>query len=330
MAENQFFKVKKITKKTDIIADFETNHQITLPRSDLTIEHGDSIIQFEFVDNDDDEMPKFKVGVGTFDLEMTQAGPRPFKSTIRKENLLEEFSNTQDILNEFNKFFDRLDFYEELNLEKRRGLLLYGPPGTGKTKSISVALNKILDNENDACVINWKSDVIRSSDVMTLFSKILVYKKEVKKLIIIIEDIGTNHDGGRSYARSVDSSLLNFLDGVGISFPIPTFIVATTNHPENLTESLLNRPGRFDEWVKVDYPTSEERVKLAEFISNGKITEEDKKVIAHNDCKNMTASHIKELIIRSLRDGISLSECVKKMQDHQKEFMFIKSRGMGI
>jgi len=146
-------------------------------------------------------------------------------------------------------------------------------------------------------------------------------------LILIIEDIegGTSEDDYSS--KGINSSLLNFLDGVGNPFKgIPTFIIATTNNPERSVGALIDRPGRFDKVIEMKTPTADENYKLIKFILGDfeeEIEESDEslKEAADLAAKNeFSIAHLQESVVRSLLDDITIKEAVDQLVDHKKRF----------
>ena len=312
MSRDEKFKVKSITKIEDIIS----GECKELPVSDLSIERDGHVIQFEL--ESEQVFKKLEIVPGIFNLTKTMAGIIPTPMEVKNERLLPDFSNTKKILNEFNSFFNRLEIYEELGLDKKRGLLMYGPPGTGKTRSINNGIAEICKDDPNTVVFNWNTNDLDSSSVFSFFANSTDYK-DVSRQLIIIEDIGMSVEGYGG-PKSVDSSLLNFLDGIGLAFQVPTYIVATTNYAHNLPENLVNRPGRFDEWIEVGYPSAEERVVLAEFIGDNEISENEKEELKSSKCDEFSIAHIREVVIRAKRDGVGIDGAIQKLEDHKKRF----------
>jgi ATP-dependent 26S proteasome regulatory subunit len=150
-------------------------------------------------------------------------------------------------------------------------------------------------------------------------------------MILIIEDIGggEREQGSRS---SVDSGLLNLLDGMSVSFKLPTFIMATTNYPEHLLEALADRPGRFDLMIELTPPNAEERVQLLEFLSKKSLTDDEKKAISSKDADNFSIAHLEEIIVRSMLHKKSIATVIKELVEHTRRFNkeFQKPKNLGI
>lgn len=312
------FKIKTVIDINDVAKKYlEGDDSFVLPSSDVAIQNDDFIIQFERQEKKKVEKEKLIAEVGTFNIEKTMAGLVLVPMNVIKPNLYGENKASKEIQSEVSNFFKRLHVYDELEIPKKKGVLLYGAPGLGKTSNISKAINELAEGD-DLCVLNWGSQSVDASDVLDLFNTGIEFDEKVKKLIVIVEDIGM---GVEEYGgpKQVNSSLLNILDGAGNTSEIPTFFIATTNYAHNLPEPLL-RPGRFDNWIEVGYPTPEERVELVEFISKSKLEEEDVTVIKSKTLEKFSIAHLKELVIRTKRDGKSYSQVVGELEDLQKRF----------
>jgi ATP-dependent Zn protease len=313
--KKEYFSTKDIIK----LEDLEDNTVKKLSVSDLCIQTDTHLIQFELKEDKDKKRKKTQIKPGCFNFVPTQMGLVLDDFTLKNQDLLESIDNTSSILNEAGLFFSKLDVYEKLEIEKKRALLLYGEPGTGKSSGIIKVCKKFLKEDNGTVVINWNSAVVESSDVLDFLSSGSVFTKKCTRLILIIEDIGSERESHYG-PRSVDRSLLNLLDGIGINFNVPTFIIATTNYAANLPKNLANRPGRFDKMIEIGYPSAEERVGLLKFISKRNLTEEEELCIKSKSCNDFSIAHLKEIIIRSQLNNKSIAEVVKEIKEHSKKF----------
>ena len=181
-----------------------------------------------------------------------------------------------------------------------------------------------LEDKGTAAVI-WDTSEIRASSVNKFFLSRSKFHKDVKRLILIIEDIegGTSEDDYSS--KGINSSLLNFLDGVGNPFKgIPTFIIATTNNPERSVGALIDRPGRFDKVIEMKTPNAKECGELLEFIIGDKDRIKAEKGLneaAELSAKNeFSIAHLQESVVRSMLDDISVLDAVKQLVEHKKRF----------
>lgn len=325
---NSFFKVKKVTKINELAEDFLAGKEPTICISDLSIQNDQYFIQFDLV-REEKSKAQIELKTGLFNIEKTNYGLDFFPMEIQTPKLLETSKAHELIETEFGNFFENLDVYKRLGILEKRGVLLYGPPGTGKSANISKSLKKLLE-QGDIAVVIWNAASIRSDDVLTLFTTGIKYHNSVKKLAIIIEDIGMGVEGYGG-AKEVDRSLLNLLDGANSVIKIPTFFAATTNYAHNLPEPLI-RPGRFDAWIEVALPSPEERVKLVEFFVNREIDEKEKEALRGPDLKEFSIAHVKELVIRAERDGKSYAEVIKELKSLRDKFNkgFENKKGGGL
>lgn len=147
----------------------------------------------------------------------------------------------QEIVADFQRFFDAKDRYHQLGIPWRRGWLFHGPPGTGKS-SLVQALSSYF-----SVPIHYLSltAVNSARELMTLFHE------TVNPAIVLIEDADclqvmqerTKEDKKQGLSTVVLSDLLNVLDGLVATEG--RLVILTTNHRGKLDAALL-RAGRVD------------------------------------------------------------------------------------
>lgn len=200
---------------------------------------------------------------------------------------------------------------------------------TGKTTIIAESARKYKDL-GKTFILLWHTDKIEAGDVKD-FIKHLQYEG-VDHMILVAEDIG-GIEIDQARIRS-ESALLSLLDNQEQTFKIPVLILATTNYPENFMGNLTNRPNRFDDKIRVDFPKGESRVKLLEFYDKESLLDEEaKKLIASKDCNEFSPAHIREVIIRSAIYNQAPSQVIKDMVREIKEFKNAfeqKSKNLGL
>jgi len=317
------FKVKSKKK----LSELEVGHEIN--ESDFaTMTPDGTFVQIEYLDDENRREP-YKVKPGIWAIQKTMQGMVLLPTSFITDKVLETFVNTKAITDKIDCFFKKIPVYKELGYDvAKRAALLFGPPGTGKTTSISVVANKYVA-DNETAVIIWHTDKFEPYQVKD-FIKSFAYEG-VNKIILIVEDVGgteIEHQRMRS-----DSSLLSLLDNQEKTFSIPTFILATTNYPENLLGNLTNRYGRFDDKIEVGFPSGESRVALFKFFAKKDLDEEALKLMESDKTKEFSPAHIKEVIIRSnIYDKTELEvikDILKEIAHYKK--MFSKKEGrMGI
>lgn len=284
-----------------------------------TLTDAGNFCQFEYVDEDDTiegEIAK----PGIFSIIKTMAGLKLEKTEFTKDDVLKDFVNTKEVTDKIDMFFHAIPKYDKYGIFPKRGALLYGPPGTGKTTIIAETCRKHSE-EGNTFILLWHTDKIEAGDVKD-FIKHLKYEGPTK-MILVAEDIG-GIEIDQARIRS-ESALLSLLDNQESTFKIPTYILATTNYPENFMGNLTNRPNRFDDKIRVGYPKSEARKQLLQFYDKeGLIDEEALVLIASKKCEEFSPAHLREVIIRSaiysVLPTITIRAMIKEIEDYQKAF----------
>jgi len=320
------FTIKKITK----FAELTEGQVLELPESDLCFQSENVIVQMKYERPEEDRKYEIKPGIYTF--VDSSSGLVTSKVELKKRVLLETFDNTKQILKEARTFFNKLDVYERLGRPKKRGVLLYSRPGLGKTSAIEKFCGDAIAEDAGTVVIIWPTSDIEADSVCRFLSTRSEYTAECTRLVLIIEDIGGGERDGDHGRSAVDSGLLNLLDGVGVTFKLPTFIVATTNHAENLLESLADRPGRFDLMLQLSPPTHSEKVVLLEFISKRELTDEERECIGMKGTEDFSIAHLEEVAVRSLLHDKTYKQVVTELVEHSKRFKknFEEKKSLGL
>jgi len=320
------FKIKKITKFAELVE----GQVLEMPESDLCFQNEDSIIQMKYERPEEDK--KYEIKPGIYTLIETASGLATSKVELKKRGLLETFDNTKQILNEARTFFNKLHIYRQLGRPEKRGVLLYSKPGMGKTSAIEKFCGDAVAEDAGTVIIIWPTSDIEADSVGKFLSTRSEYTADVTRLVLIIEDIGGGERDGDHGRAAVDSGLLNLLDGVGVTFKKPTFIVATTNHPENLLESLADRPGRFDLMLQLSPPTHKDKIELLGFISKRVLTDEEKECIGMKGTEEFSIAHLEEVAVRSLLHDKTYKQVVTELVEHSKRYKknFEDKRGLGL
>lgn len=223
----------------------------------------------------------------------------PHVLNCREECL--EFSVIEKMQKDFKHFLDSRDKYNELNILHKRGILLYGPPGTGKTTLINKVLKDLIPEDTLVLFVTK----YLTSDVMENL------KKDSRFKIIIFEELT------ETLKYDYRASLLDFLDGELSSDN--TFIIGTTNYPEKLPSNIINRPGRFDKFYKIDFLSkSDIRAYFLHFLKRD-ITDNEIKIF-----NKVTIAELKEILLLVLRDSLTLEEAHTAIKEQgilcQREF----------
>ena len=324
MSSEGEFIVKQVTKLTELkVGD-------KIAESDLCFQNEERIIQCEYV-KEETKRDKFKIKPGIFSLAHMGNSIGLEEMNMKQRRILKTYDNSKNIMDEAKLFFSQKKVYEFLEKDMKRAILLYSPPGFGKTCAITKVSQDLLDEDPGTVVISWPTAELDARHVSRFLSSRSEYTKECTRLVFIIEDIGGGEIEDRGGARGIDSALLNLLDGVDVTFPIATFIIATTNYPGNLLDALADRPGRFDEFIELMPPDFDQRVELIEFIAKRDITDEEKQAIKL--AENFSVAHLSEIVERSLLKNKSYATVIDEICKHRKTFSknFEKEQpGLGI
>ena len=302
----------KLIKKT-LFSELDANHE--LPTSDLCFQDDHALYQFHLTSA---EHNKIEIEPGVYSL-IRKNGIDVSPVELQNRKLLEKITSTSEILKEARTFFTKLHVYEQLGLMKKRGVLLYSQPGLGKTTAIEKFCKESVTDDPGTVVIIWPTSQIDPDEVSNFLNDSSQFTEQCTRLILVIEDIG----GGEresSGPAPVESGLLNLLDGIGTTFKLPTFIVATTNHAENLLSSLADRPGRFDLILQLKPPSPQERIELLKFIAKREITQAEEDAIIGKGTEKFSIAHIKEVVVRAVLHEKSIATVVSELVNHSKKF----------
>jgi hypothetical protein len=163
------------------------------------------------------------------------------------DNLILRGNLKQLIREDLEQFFAMRQTYEEYSIPWKRGILFVGPPGNGKTHTVKALINAL----QLPClyVKSFRAEHMTEEDnIHNVFER----ARKSAPCILVLEDLDsllTPHN--RSF-------FLNELDGFATNAGIVT--LATTNHPEKLDPSILDRPSRFDRKYPFDIPEQSERL----------------------------------------------------------------------
>jgi SpoVK/Ycf46/Vps4 family AAA+-type ATPase len=261
----------------------------------------------------------FEMKPGIFKIEPSAMGLVATPIETQKVDFLETSKTYEDITRQIDAFFKNLHVYQKLGIKHpRRGMLLHSVPGAGKSSTIA-RISELYSKEKKSCVLVWPSDVIRPDDLEGFLTKNTDWS-QVDRLILVIEDIGGGQDIYGSQHSKVPSSLLNFLDGINDVFQRPTFIVATTNNPDALLDSLTSRPGRFDAVVEIKTPSGVDRIRFLKFFAK-----EDYKLSGSEEkemekiTEGFSIAHLKEVYFRAMILEKTMLETAYEIKAHIKK-----------
>ena len=162
------------------------------------------------------------------------------------DNLVLRGSLKEEIQNDFTQFFSSRDVYERYGIPWKRGAIFIGPPGNGKTHTLKALINQL----GKPCVYvrSFKCEgATEQQNMAEVFER-----ARMSPCVVVLEDLDSMiGDENRSF-------FLNELDGFQPNTGV--VVLATTNHPEKLDPSILDRPSRFDRKYLFELPQPAERL----------------------------------------------------------------------
>lgn len=174
-----------------------------------------------------------------------------FDDLIFDERLIDEMRR------EFKAFLSMRGQYEALGLPWRRGALLIGPPGNGKTQCLRALARELA--LPTLYVQSLKAEYQRED---AMIAGVFRRARQLQPCLLIFEDLDA------LITPTNRSVFLNQMDGFERN--VGLIVVGTTNHPERLDPSMLDRPSRFDRKYHFPLPTPALRARYVE-IWRGKL-----------------------------------------------------------
>jgi hypothetical protein len=205
---------------------------------------------------------------------------------------------------------------------------------THNSSTIAKISQEFTEEDKGTVVLFWDTSDIRSSTVSKFLSTGSKFSKDCTRMLFVMEDIGGGNTEGYHGPKGADASLLELLDGASVSFRLPTFIIATTNTPENLLKSLADRPGRFDQMFELEGPNAEERFKLGTYIAKRELSGDEAMALKSKDADGLSIAHISEIVIRAELHDKTFAEVITEMKEHkariERAFEKAKKKQVGL
>ena len=164
------------------------------------------------------------------------------------DNLILQGNLKQEILDDLEQFFASRSLYEEHDVPWKRGILFVGPAGNGKTHTVKALINTLA--QPCLYVKSFRSPHAPGVDEYSI-RQVFDRARRTAPCVLVLEDLDS------LLTPQNRSFFLNELDGFASNIGIVS--LATTNHPERLDPSILDRPSRFDRKYPFDLPEIAER-----------------------------------------------------------------------
>lgn len=163
------------------------------------------------------------------------------------DNLILPGALKQQIQTDFQQFLESREVYERYKIPWKRGAIFIGPPGNGKTHTLKALINQL--GKPCLYVRSFKSEGETEQENM---SQVFERARMTTPCVVVLEDLDAMIDNqNRAF-------FLNELDGFQSNTGV--VVLATTNHPEKLDPSILDRPSRFDRKYQFQLPEEPERI----------------------------------------------------------------------
>jgi energy-coupling factor transporter ATP-binding protein EcfA2 len=208
------------------------------------------------------------------------------------------------VLSQIEEFWGREEFFKELGLVYKRGVMFYGPAGCGKTSIIRMLSNEIIKRGGIVLSI---TDIDNDQDILLKLREV----EPNRPVMCIFEDIEKLTEN-----KEKESDVLSFLDG---EKQIGNVInIATTNKPDLLEDRLLKRPGRFDLVIGLNPPVPEARRAYIQRLFGNHITQTElTKMVDYTEGLGM--AHLRELAVAMLAFKHPFEESVNRLKGNVKE-----------
>ena len=170
--------------------------------------------------------------------------------TATFENLVLAGTLKEEIREDLSRFFVTRETYEEHGVPWKRGVLFVGPAGQ-RQDSRSQGARERSGQALPVC----QELPGRAHDRARLHSPGVQARRKTAPCILVLEDLDSLINANNR------SFFLNELDGFAANTGVVA--LATTNHPERLDASILDRPSRFDRKYHFDIPGPAEASRMS-------------------------------------------------------------------
>jgi len=213
------------------------------------------------------------------------------------ENLILPDSLKHQVQNDFQQFFNSREVYERYGIPWKRGALFIGPPGNGKTHTLKALINQL--SKPCLYIRSFKSDDDNEEENM---SEVFKRARMLSPCVLVLEDLDS------MISNENRSFFLNELDGFQANTGV--VVLATTNHPERLDPSILDRPSRFDRKYYFELPRERERLAYVakwnqDLQIEMRVTERGAREVVRGT-EGFSFAYLKELFVTAMVQWISV------------------------
>lgn len=153
------------------------------------------------------------------------------------------------------------DRLREMNITRKRGVLLYGPYGTGKTLTALVTAKLAIEHGWTFIMLDDPKGLAMALEMAKQYQPAVVFAEDIDRVVVKSRTDKAN-------------DILNTIDGA-LSKNAEVITVLTTNHIENINEAML-RPGRLDAVIEVTKPDAEAATRLVRLYAGNQLNAKTK------------------------------------------------------
>lgn len=258
------YKKNNIIKYTDLAGDELPPLWAVLTNKEVEIDIITTIEPCKFIIKKDD-LDKFEQL-----MLKTEVAPKEFNYDAL--NSVHWNKTTVDLKRDIEFFVQGKKFFDSRGMAYSRSYLLHGPPGNGKTTTIK-SIAKFLrakvetfdfsaqlqspDKQFQSWVLGESERIGREEDEGENEDDIDQANNRTPIRLLVLEDIDRLFPKNGAKQTSVSlQAILQALDGAVERRNM--IVIATANHPKDLDQQVLARPGRFDKQVMYEQPNEEE------------------------------------------------------------------------
>lgn len=208
------------------------------------------------------------------------------------DNLVMPQAQKDEIATDAERFFRSRERYAHYKVPWKRGVLFAGPPGNGKTHAVKAIVNRA----TVPCIYVRSFDLPGHPFPGAGIAMVFERARRITPCIVVLEDLDALvREDNRAY-------FLNELDGFEQNEG--TLVLATTNHPERIDASIIDRPSRFDRKYAFELPAAEQRRAYverwnAELDPELHLGDDDVAAVAQ-ETEGFSYAYLKELFVSSL------------------------------
>ncbi len=194
----------------------------------------------------------------------------------------------------------------KLGISTPKGILLYGPPGTGKTQ-----IARVLASQSGLSFIAAATSDLKANFIGQSGSKVKQLFEQARSqapCIVFIDEIdivaGARSGANDSFTQEIVGQMLQELDGVKTKEG-QVFLLAASNHPENIDSALMSR---LERKIEIGLPDHEARAKILQTMLKSKPTDFNVTEISEKLAENtqgLSGRDLNSLVTRATRRAVS-------------------------